>query len=664
MATTKKVKKRVFNVRPDTVDFRDQMYTATLVEVPASRSLSDYRKIGAPVLDQGEEGACTGFALATVCHYLLRTRRVFTDKTLVSPAMLYEMAKRYDEWPGEKYEGSSARGAMKGWHKHGVCAMKLWPPKPGGKDNVLTSDRAVDGLQRPLGAYFRVNHKDLVAMHAALAEVGVLYATASVHEGWQRVKSDGLIHQDETIVGGHAFAIVAYDADGFWIQNSWGPGWGRQGFARVRYEDWLQNGSDVWVARLAVPIHLDREHTIVSSTHTVQQGAGYGFKDLRPHVISIGNNGRFRQKGTFATGQADVRAILEQDFPRLTRGWKKKRILVYAHGGLVSEPAALQQVANYREPLLNAQVYPLAFIWKTDFLTNLKNVLDDAVRRRRTEGFLDSLKDFMLDRLDDSLEPLARVLTGKAQWDEIKENALRATTSAEGGARYVAEQLAELARKDSSVEIHLAGHSAGSIFLAPLAQWLGAKGLIATGPLAGQKGLGVRLASCALMAPACTLGLFKESYLPLIRSGVLRNFTLFTLTDQAEQDDNCARIYHKSLLYLVSNAFEQKARIPLVSPEGEPLLGMEKYIRKDADFMALVQENRIHWVLAPNTHPEGSDRASTARHHGDFDDDPATGKALLARILSAAKVQSSFAFLKSPESLRARRQEIQGRVLV
>ena len=35
-----------------------------------------------------------------------------------------------------------------------------------------------------LGAYLRVNHKDLVAMHCALAEVGILYAVANVHDGW------------------------------------------------------------------------------------------------------------------------------------------------------------------------------------------------------------------------------------------------------------------------------------------------------------------------------------------------------------------------------------------------------------------------------------------------------------------------------------------------
>ena len=106
---------------PDTVDFRDRIFEATLVEVPTNIPLSDYQKYGVPILNQGQEGACTGFGLATVANYLLRRRKVVPDTIKVSPRMFYEMAKRYDEWPGEDYDGSSARGAMKGWHKHGVC---------------------------------------------------------------------------------------------------------------------------------------------------------------------------------------------------------------------------------------------------------------------------------------------------------------------------------------------------------------------------------------------------------------------------------------------------------------------------------------------------------------------------------------------------------------
>ena len=43
---------------------------------------------------------------------------------------------------------------------------------------------------------------------------------------------------------------------------------------------------------------------------------------------------------------------------------------------------------------------------------------------------LDDLKDFMLDRMDDTLESVARPL-GKACWDEMKENAILSTANAQ-----------------------------------------------------------------------------------------------------------------------------------------------------------------------------------------------------------------------------------------
>ena len=97
-----------------------------------------------------------------------------------------------------------------------------------------------------------------------------------------------------------------------------------------------------------------------------------------------------------------MQAIVTADFPRLTAKWKKKRLLLYAHGGLVPEDSAVQHVADYRAALLDAEVYPLAFIWKTDYWSTLKDILTDCLRRRRPEGILDKSKDFMLDRLDDA----------------------------------------------------------------------------------------------------------------------------------------------------------------------------------------------------------------------------------------------------------------------
>jgi hypothetical protein len=99
------------NALPDTLDFRDQMYVPTLVEVPTRITLATYRKLKVPILNQGREGACTGLGLATVANYLLRRRKIVPERVNVSARMFYEMAEHYDEWPGENYDGSSARPA-------------------------------------------------------------------------------------------------------------------------------------------------------------------------------------------------------------------------------------------------------------------------------------------------------------------------------------------------------------------------------------------------------------------------------------------------------------------------------------------------------------------------------------------------------------------------
>lgn len=638
---------RRLDARADTLDFRDLMYVPSLIEVPTHIPLGDWLDAGVPILDQGSEGACTGYGLATVCNYLLLRRRVVPDAVPVSARMLYHLARRYDEWPGEDYEGSSARGAMKGWHKHGVCPERLYPSAGRDRHRGLDLDeaRTAEARRRPLGAYFRVNHKDLVAMHSALAEVGVLYATCTVHAGWDEVGADGAIPLRDELRGGHAFAIVAYDEQGFWLQNSWGPDWGAGGFARISYDDWLRNGTDVWVARLGAPVVLRTpDATATAHSAAARETVAYSFADLRPHIVSVGNEGRLRAGGEYGSTPASLSRIFEDDIPRVTAGWKKRRVLLYAHGGLVGESAAVQRLAEYRVPLLQGQVYPLGFVWKTDYWTTLANMLSDAVRRRKPEGVLDAAKDFMLDRLDDALEPLARALTGKASWDEMKENALAASRPG-GAATQVVRHLQSLQARhaaDGGVELHLVGHSAGSIFLAPL--------------LGQLQAAGIPVATCTLWAPACTLALFDRHYRPAIESGHVGRFALYVLSDKDERDDHCAHIYNKSLLYMVSHAFEDKPRIPGFR-EGVALLGMERFL---GTVRPLLQGP--HELVVAR---DGSGQ-SNASAHGAFDDDEATVASTFARVTgaragAATAAARSLQFRRSASSLRERRLGIEAR---
>lgn len=667
---------RLFDARPDTADFRDRMFEPTLVDVPVAVPLARHLRLKVPVLDQGEDGACTAFGLATVAHTLLRTRSSGPNRTQVSTRMLYDMARRYDEWRGESYSGSSCRGAMKGWHRHGVCSEKLWPYTPGMRMEPYTEARARDALSNPLGAYLRVNHKDLVAMHAAFSEVGVLYASCGVHDDWLEPPKSGLIEwREQHEIGYHAFAIVAYDADGFWLQNSWGKDWGRGGFGHVSYDEWLQRGTDVWVARLAVPVRLHRaQAAAVSNSALAPQSTGYAQADLRPHMISLGNDGRLRDSGRFGTTVEDVRNLIRKDMRETMRGWKKKRVLLYAHGGLVPEQSAIQRVADYREAMLKEEIYPLCFIWKTDLWTTLGNILRDCAKPR-SEGLLDKAKDLLLDRLDDTLEPLARAIGGKALWDEMKENATLATTAVvrtadgmqeAGGAALVARLLHEWQQQDPSVEIHIAAHSGGSVLVAPLLQLLTTPGQVIGGPAHGMSGLGGKVESVNLWAPAISMEQFLLTFVPAIEAKRVERAALFTLTDKAENDDHCAGVYRKSLLYLIAHAFEAQARswIDRRMSQGTPLAGMARFIeaKTPADqaygyerVHKLLREGRLDWILSPTPAPPPDCANATA--HGGFDDDRATLEATIARILGRRSgSETGFDIHRSEAGLNDRRR--------
>lgn len=548
-----------------------------------------------------------------------------------SARMLYVMAKRYDEWPGEEYDGSSARGAVKGWHKHGVCARRLWLDDREQID--IDAEIAADALERPLGAYFRVNHKDLVGIHSAITEAGVLFATCRVHQGWSKVLTgDRDIAYSSIKLGGHAFAIVGYDKSGLWIQNSWGESWGDHGLARLGYSDWLENGCDVWVARLGAPIAFAQTSgAAIMRAAAPKSYESYVYASLRPYIVTAANDGVLARSGPYGLTETGLKEILRVQLPGKIRSWRRKRVLIYAHGGLVSQNSAVQYVANYREQILNANVYPVAIIWRSDTLTTLKNILAEAIFKRKSEGFLDDAKDFMLDRLDDTIEPIARLLGGKSLWDEMKENAIltsTATRKAKGAGRMVAEHLVELHKDGEVDEIHLVGHSAGSIVLAPLA-----------GYLASRK---VPITSLSLWAPACTMDLFEREYRPLIEGGAIEAFDLYTLDNASECDDNCADIYHKSLLYLVSHAFEDHPRIPTLRSTGTPILGLARDVETHIP-RSFWRAGR-KWITAPDP------ARSNARHHGDFDDDVMTMLSTLERIVNRAKLKEKrTGVLKAPE---------------
>ncbi len=163
------------------------------------------------ILDQGSEGACTGFALAALINRLNQQRG---RRVRVSPRMLYEMVRKHDEWPGERYQGSSCRGVIKGFANMGACRESYWPYHPN-RPGRLSPRAARDARNNTIGAYYRLRPR-ISDFHAALNQAGALLCSAHVHRGWAADTIDGDTIPRRTGTGGaHAFAIIGYNRKGF-----------------------------------------------------------------------------------------------------------------------------------------------------------------------------------------------------------------------------------------------------------------------------------------------------------------------------------------------------------------------------------------------------------------------------------------------------------------
>ena len=583
------------NAVADAPDLRDWSYQPALLQLKREIDPPDSLKI----LDQGGEGSCTGFALAATIN-LLRHRSHLRGS--VSPRMLYEMAKQHDEWPGFEYEGSSCRGAIKGWYNMGVCLDSKWKYKEG-EPGHLTVAAAKNARENTLGAYYRLSTR-ISDFHAALNEAGVIYCSANVHAGWEKPsRRTGVIPMRDASMGGHAFAIIGYDGRGFWVQNSWGSRWGSRGRALWTYEDWQRNVTDAWVLRLALSTpqvwHLPleggsdagRTEGLFRKTPTRAEIAG--------HFAHI-DDGAFHDHGVYWSNAADVRETANL----LAKSDKYDHLLLYAHGGLNGIKDSARRIAATKETFKANGIYPYHFMYDTGLLEEIK----DGLRGKREEiekraGGLANWSDRLIERL------MHR--SGRSLWREMKFGAEAPFMADGAGLLVLSEFLDAISRSGKRVKLHLAGHSTGAILHAYLASAL------------TQFERKIRVASASLLAPASTVSLFKSTYRPLLKAprsqtGINR-MDIYNLTDKLECDDTVIKIYRKSLLYLVSRSFEE-------DPRPAKILGMEKYKQGVGSGLPNLSIHYSHGNVA-------SSKKSKSESHGGFDNDPATMNAVLRRIL-------------------------------
>jgi len=182
---------------------------------PASRGFAAVDLVAGPpahdvlwrpgkVLDQGNEGSCTGHAaVGALGAEPLKYGRISHPLAV----RWYKRAQRLDEWPGDNYVGTSVNAAMQVGRQFGWWDSYRWA-------------FGVDDMR-------------------SAVQLGPLVLGVPWYAGMYSTERDGVVRVSGQQVGGHCLAVLGWATDyaghgpGFWWLNSWGPTYGINGVAFV-----------------------------------------------------------------------------------------------------------------------------------------------------------------------------------------------------------------------------------------------------------------------------------------------------------------------------------------------------------------------------------------------------------------------------------------------
>ena len=127
---------------------------------------------------------------------------------IVPPTLIYREAQKVDEWVGEKYDGTSVRGAAKYLRTTNRISSYLWT--------------------------YDIN----VLINTVLTKGPVVVGT-NWYSSMFTPDRNGVIRVLGRVAGGHAYVINGVDRNTklFRIKNSWGKTWGKSGHAYISFTD-------------------------------------------------------------------------------------------------------------------------------------------------------------------------------------------------------------------------------------------------------------------------------------------------------------------------------------------------------------------------------------------------------------------------------------------
>jgi C1A family cysteine protease len=233
-------------------DLKFGMVAPSGVTIPAT---SDLEPVLPPCFDQLSTSSCTGNGIGGA----LLSSMSYAKVPLVIPSRLFlYYNERVIEGDPSQDGGAMIHDGLSGLHKFGWCPETVWPFDPA---QLLTQPSPAAYLAakpNEIGTYANMDGAPADSFKLTLAHGRGIVFGFDVYTAFEsdEVAKTGILHKPapgEQLLGGHCVMLAGHDdtRQAFKVRNSWGTGWGLNGYYYMDYDYvFSELASDFWVIKL------------------------------------------------------------------------------------------------------------------------------------------------------------------------------------------------------------------------------------------------------------------------------------------------------------------------------------------------------------------------------------------------------------------------------
>ena len=200
-------------------------------------------------LNQGQQGSCVAWSSAYAAQTIAIASATGQDPNTIafSPSYLYNQIRL------EGCQGSYIQRAMEAMQKNGGLPLKDYAYDDQDCEREPNSSQVREGRQNVIHGFTRITNGDNIdeisirgikehLVKGAPVAIGMMVGQSFMQDmmGRELWTPQGM-DASQMGMGGHAMCVIGYDdkkfGGAFQIMNSWGPEWGKNGVAWVRYSD-------------------------------------------------------------------------------------------------------------------------------------------------------------------------------------------------------------------------------------------------------------------------------------------------------------------------------------------------------------------------------------------------------------------------------------------